>query len=195
MEQIPVVETHPLQPFLPTNTKLLMLGSFPPPQKRWSMNFFYPNFQNDMWRIFGLVFKQDRDAFVDLLARRFKQEALVEFLTDKGVGCYDAACAVRRLQGNASDKFLEIVQPTDVVSLLAQVPTCHALVTTGQKATDVLCQTLGVTPPAVGQGVDFELDGRQMTFFRMPSSSRAYPMRFEQKAERYAEMFKRVGLL
>ena len=31
-----------------------MLGSFPPQQKRWSMAFFYPNFQNDMWRIFGL---------------------------------------------------------------------------------------------------------------------------------------------
>ena len=54
-DQIPV-EVHPLQPFLPEKARLLMLGSFPPQRKRWSMDFFYPNIQNDMWRIFGLVF-------------------------------------------------------------------------------------------------------------------------------------------
>jgi len=37
------VERHPLEPFLPGNARLLMLGSFPPPRKRWSMEFFYPN--------------------------------------------------------------------------------------------------------------------------------------------------------
>ena len=49
---IPPVEAHPLEPFLPANAVLLMLGSFPPQKKRWSMDFFYPNLQNDMWRIF-----------------------------------------------------------------------------------------------------------------------------------------------
>ncbi|EPQ1350886.1 uracil-DNA glycosylase family protein, partial [Acinetobacter baumannii] len=50
------IETHPLQPFLPENARLLMLGSFPPPRNKWKMDFYYPNFQNDMWRIFGLIF-------------------------------------------------------------------------------------------------------------------------------------------
>jgi G:T/U-mismatch repair DNA glycosylase len=40
---MPVTEKHPLQPFLPQNAKILMLGSFPPPKARWSMEFFYPN--------------------------------------------------------------------------------------------------------------------------------------------------------
>ena len=44
-------ELHPLGFFLPENTRLLMLGSFPPPRARWSMDFYYPNIQNDMWRI------------------------------------------------------------------------------------------------------------------------------------------------
>mgnify|MGYP002227391153 CR=1 FL=1 len=35
------IEQHPLGFFLPENTKLLMLGSFPPPRARWSMNFYY----------------------------------------------------------------------------------------------------------------------------------------------------------
>ena len=37
------IERHPLQPFLPPNGRLLMLGSFPPPRKRWCMDFFYHN--------------------------------------------------------------------------------------------------------------------------------------------------------
>ena len=53
------IEEHPLEPFLPANAVLLMLGSFPPQKKRWSMDFFYPNLQNDMWRIVGLIFFQD----------------------------------------------------------------------------------------------------------------------------------------
>ena len=54
------VERHPLEPFLPSDGRILMLGSFPPPRQRWSMNFFYPNKQNDMWRIMGLLFSAIR---------------------------------------------------------------------------------------------------------------------------------------
>lgn len=51
-----MTEAHPLEPFLPEGARLLMLGSFPPARSRWSMEFYYPNFQNDMWRVMGLVF-------------------------------------------------------------------------------------------------------------------------------------------
>ena len=57
-------ELHPLGFFLPENTRLLMLGSFPPPKARWSMDFYYPNIQNDMWRILGLIFYGNKDAFL-----------------------------------------------------------------------------------------------------------------------------------
>ena len=50
------IEKHPLAPFLPEGARILMLGSFPPKHERWSMEFFYPNWINDMWRIFGLIF-------------------------------------------------------------------------------------------------------------------------------------------
>ena len=55
-----VSELHPLGFFLPEQTKLLMLGSFPPPMQRWSMNFYYPNIQNDMWRSLGLFFYSNK---------------------------------------------------------------------------------------------------------------------------------------
>ncbi len=189
------VEHHPLRPFLPEEAKVLMLGSFPPPQKRWSIDFFYPNLQNDMWRIFGLLFYNDKNAFVDVPNKRFKKQALVDFLTKKGIAIYDTACAVRRLQGNASDKFLEIVAPTDISELLSHIPQCKAIVTTGQKATDTLCQLFSTTAPSIGNGCPVCLNGRNLTFFRMPSSSRAYPLSLERKAEFYKGMLETVGIL
>ena len=34
------IERHPFEPFLPKNAKLLMLGSFPPAEHRWTMHFY-----------------------------------------------------------------------------------------------------------------------------------------------------------
>ena len=143
------IEQHPLEPFLPAAARLLMLGSFPPQRKRWSMEFYYPNWNNDMWRIVGLIFFGDKEHFVIKGKRAFSKEELIAFLQEKGIALYDTATAVRRLQDNASDKFLEVVQPTDVRSLLERLPQCRAIVTTGEKATDTLCRTFSLIAPKV----------------------------------------------
>ena len=190
----PFIETHPLEPFLPQGAKLLMLGSFPPQRKRWSMDFFYPNMQNDMWRIFGLHFFGNKDYFVDIQNKCFKKEAIIDFLTEKGIALYDTATTVHRLQDNASDKFLEVIETTDIPPLLRHLPQCHAIATTGQKATEILCKQFQSTElPTVGGRIDIEDDkGRQFCLYRMPSSSRAYPLALEKKALIYGEMFKRI---
>ena len=189
----PVVERHPLEPFLPENARLLMLGSFPPPRRRWSMEFFYPNLQNDMWRIFGYLFFGERNHFLTPDGKAFDRERLEEFLRTKGVALYDTACEVIRLKGNASDNFLQVVRETDVAALLRQLPQCRAIVTTGQKAAETLCRKLGVAAvPEVGGSQPFTLDGRQLRLWRMPSSSRAYPRPLEWKAACYARMFDEV---
>ena len=191
------IETHPLQPFLPSNTKLLMLGSFPPPQSRWKMNFYYPNYQNDMWRIFGLIFFQDKNYFLDLPNKNFKQQLIRDFLTQIGVGIFDTAYQIKRLQGNASDKFLEIVTPTDLSKLLEQIPMCHTIMTTGDKATDTLMQHFPDQPikPLIGQSVQVQHLDRELNLYRLPSSSRAYPLALEKKAEVYQQFFKQIGLI
>lgn len=195
MEGLPLVENHPLEPFLPAGAKLLMLGSFPPQQKRWSMDFFYPNIQNDMWRIFGFIFFGDRDFFLKPGKKAFDKEKIAGFLSEKGVALYDAASSVRRLQDNASDKFLEVVEPTDIGLLLRQLPQCRGVVTTGQKATDVVCETFHIEPPSVGERQSFEFADRKLYLYRMPSSSRAYPLKLEKKAEVYRKMLADFGLI
>ena len=189
------IERHPLEPFTPNGAKLLMLGSFPPPHERWSMEFFYPNWINDMWRIVGHIFFGDRHHFEVAGAKKFDQQTIIDFCTERGIAIYDTAREVRRLQGNASDKFLEVVTPTDLRALLAEIPDCHAIVTTGQKATDVIINTFGCTEPAVGSCAEFKVEGRVMRLWRMPSSSRAYPLKLEKKAEFYHKMFREEGVL
>lgn len=191
----PDTERHPLPPFLPDRAKLLMLGSFPPQRKRWSMDFFYPNLQNDMWRIFGFVFFRDKDHFLKEGKKAFDKERLIEFLCRRGVALYDTATLIRRLQDNASDKFLEIVQPTDIASLLRQLPDCRAVVTTGQKATETFLAQFPVAEPRVGHYSEFLFEGRHLRFYRMPSSSRAYPKPIEEKARFYEEMLRETGIL
>ena len=190
-----MIEEHPLEPFLPSNATLLMLGSFPPQKKRWSMDFFYPNLQNDMWRIFGFLFFNDKDHFLLPGKKAFNKDYLVEFLTEKGIALYDTATVIRRLQDNASDKFLEVIEPTDIRLLLKQLPQCQAIVTTGQKATDIIRSQIEVNEPSVGQSCPFEFEDRILQLYRMPSSSRAYPLALEKKAAVYRLMFNELGFL
>ena len=189
------IENHPLEPFLPANARLLMLGSFPPQKKRWSMDFYYPNLNNDMWRIVGLLFFNNKDYFLNETRKAFCRERIINFLNDKGIALFDTASAIRRLQDNASDKFLEVVQPTDISRLLGQLPECKAIVTTGQKATDTLRAQFEVEEPTVGDFSEFVFDGRPMRLYRMPSSSRAYPLALDKKAAAYRTMYQDLQML
>ncbi len=190
-----MVEHHPLKPFIPEGARILMLGSFPPPANRWSMNFFYPNFINDMWRIFGLIFNGDKLSFTDVPGKTFRLQLIVNLLTEKGIAIYDTATAVTRLNNNASDKFLEISQPTDIPMLLDEMPQCVAVAATGGKSAEEVARQLGTDIPKTGKHINTTVNGKEISFYRMPSSSRAYPMSIERKAEFYRAMFRETGVL
>ena len=159
--------------------------------------------------------------------RRFDYERVVEFCRRKGIALYDAAYMVKRLRGNASDNFLKIIEPTDIPALLARMPSCRAVVSTGGKSAEQIASILDVPVPSVGGSVPFTISApstfsalsaasvplaasalsptstssdstassasgvssRTVTFYRMPSSSRAYPLSLEKKAAAYAQVF------
>jgi hypothetical protein len=72
---------------------------------------------------------------------------------------------------------------------------CKAIVTTGQKATDIIREQIKVKEPVVGTSEPFEFEDRTMRLYRMPSSSRAYPLPIEKKSAIYRVMFNELGLL
>ena len=204
MQEAPQIERHPLRPFMPENAQLLMLGSFPPPKERWCMDFFYPNPQNDMWRIMGHVFFGDKQHFEvqsdqvqGTKGRKaiFNYTEIVSFCREQGIAIFDTAQAVRRLQGNAADEHLEIVEQTDIAALLQQIPQCHDICCTGGKAAQTLADTLHCVPPKVGEFIETNFAGRTIRFWRIPSSSRAYPLSLDMKAAAYRRMFETIGLL
>lgn len=183
------IESHPFEPFLPDGAVVLMLGTFPPKPERWSMEFYYPNKINDMWRIMGLIFYGDKNHFWIEEEKRFDLPLLKQFLTERRIALYDTATRVRRLKDNASDKFLDIVETINLDEFFGSRPTIRAIVTAGEKATGVIAQKAGVELPKTGEVVHCTYHGHEFNLYRMPSSSRAYPLSLEKKAEVYRAMF------
>ncbi len=180
-----MTEKHPLKPFLPHSAKVLMLGSFPPPMKRWKMPFYYPNFQNDMWRVMGIVFYDDPLHFIDVNKKTFRQDEIVDFLTVKGIAIYDSAVEIERGNNDASDANLQVIERVNLSEILAQIPDCKAIVATGGKSAEIVADILGVKTPAVGVFVEANCCGQLIRLYRMPSTSRAFPMKIDVKARAY----------
>jgi len=191
------IEHHPLEPFLPGNAKVLLLGSFPPPKGRWKMDFYYPNFQNDMWRIFGLVFFSDKDYFLTIDKLFFNKEKIISFLSDKGIAITDSGREVIRRKGNASDNHLEIVQSIDFDKVISQIPQCKYIGTAGEKATETFRLLFNSHLPKLnlGEYANFNYQNRELCACRLPSTSRAYPKSLTDKAAEYAQFFRKAGLL
>ncbi len=192
----PPLERHPFPPFLPADAKVLIMGTFPPKPLRWSMEFYYPNKTNDFWRIMGLIFYGDMNRF-RLNDGAFDERSIRDFLMEKGIALHDTGAVVRRLKDNASDKFLDIVEPVDLGSLLERMPDCRFIATTGEKAASVIAEITSTSLPKICEWVSaaWNGDGRILEITRMPSTSRAYPLSVEKKAEAYHRFFEAAGLL
>ena len=188
----PSIETHPFPPFIPEGAKVLIMGTFPPQPKRWAMEFYYPNRTNDFWPIMGLIFMGDKNALYLPKEKKFNLEAIKALLTEKGIAMSDTGYRIRRLQDNASDKFLEIVEPAHLDELMARMPQCRAIATTGEKAAETLASLTSTVAPKIGS---FAMAPSGIELWRMPSTSRAYPLPLEKKAIPYREMFSHLNLL
>jgi hypothetical protein len=83
---------------------------------------------------------------------------------------------------------------------LGEIPECHAVATTGEKAAGIIAMLTGTDVPKVGEWRECSIkleDGsrREFRHWRMPSTSRAYPMKLEKKSEYYKTMLESTGLL
>lgn len=107
------IETHPFAPVLPPNATVMMMGTFPPTSDKWAMQFHYPNFYNDMWRIYGGVFFDDVNYFRIGDEKRFDPKQIRDFLFERGIASCPTVKQAVRETGNASDKNLTVVTSVD----------------------------------------------------------------------------------
>ena len=205
------IETHPFGPVLPPDATVMMMGSFPPTADKWAMRFHYPNFQNDMWRIYGRVFFDDADYFRIGDEKRFDPERIRAFMFERGIASCPTVVQAIRETGNASDKDLTVVTTVDLDTILPQVPKVQALFTTGGKATEVLLNLLNEPiakskHPKTNQSIDYpykwqdnssspKTEVNELTLYRLPSTSRAYPLALDKKVAAYKNFFKKIGKL
>lgn len=150
-----------------------------------------------MWRILGIVFFDNKEYFLAEDKKSFDIDLLKFTLTDKGIGVADVGQEVMRLKNNASDKFLQIVKPLDMSAILDDVPLCRTFITAGEKATETLLLQFSnkIKHPPVGGCISFNYDKRKFNLYRMPSSSRAYPMALVKKASIYKQCFQDIGMV
>jgi G:T/U-mismatch repair DNA glycosylase len=137
----------------------------------------------------GLIFMNDRDALWDCEVRRFDLDAIKSLLDREGIALWDTAMAVRRLKDNASDKFLEIVEPINLAALLDAHPSINQIVATGEKAASVVAAQASINVPSILEPVDCSIANHPIRFWRMPSTSRAYPLALDKKADAYRVVF------
>ena len=186
------IEVHPFEPYIPDGARVLIMGTFPPQPKRWSMEFYYPNRTNDFWYVMGLIFYNDRTALLQPGSKDFDLTKIKSLLDSRGIALSDTGHRIRRLAGNASDKFLKILEPVNLQGLLARMPYCRAIATTGEKAAGVLAELTGTEAPKMGAMTESPTG---IHLWRMPSTSRAYPLKLEKKAEYYRRLFEDAGVL
>ena len=204
------IEAHPFGPVLPPDATVMMMGTFPPTADKWAMRFHYPNFYNDMWRIYGSVFFDDVDYFRVGDEKRFDPERIRAFMFERGIASCPTVNQAIRETGNASDKNLTVVTPVDLDNILPQVLKVQTLFTTGGKATEVLLNLLAEPPakskyPKTNQSMDYpyqwqsnqsqKADVNDLTLYRLPSTSRAYPLALDKKIAAYKDFFKKIGKL
>ncbi|WP_199821073.1 DNA glycosylase [Selenomonas massiliensis] len=191
------IELRPFPPFLPPHATVLMMGSFPPAAEKRAMEFHYPNFQNDMWRVYGLVFFGDAMHFQRGEEKAFDAEKIKAFLTERGIGSCPGVRRAIRGHGNASDAYLKVVETVELPEILEKIPQCRRICTTGGKATEILFALLETEVKAkdvrTGATVSARCGERDLLVTRLPSTSRAYPMKLEKKAEAYRKFFVEAG--
>ncbi|MGL4561781.1 MAG: uracil-DNA glycosylase family protein [Brevinema sp.] len=184
-------EEHTLSPFLPEHANCLLLGSFPPDKKKWSMDFYYPNLQNDMWRIFGLLFFDNKNYFFNHHNNSFDSNQIKLFLTQQHIAVADVGKKICRLKNNASDHFLEVIESLDLFDVLTKIPHCTKIIATGGKSSDIICEYFGVKKnKKVGDSTFINIEGRQIMIYRAVSSSReTRSITIEEKVEIYRNAF------
>ena len=193
------IELRPFPPFLPPHATVLMMGSFPPAAEKRAMEFHYPNFQNDMWRVYGLVFFGDAMHFQRGEEKAFDAEKIKAFLTERGIGSCPGVRRAIRGHGNASDAYLKVVETVELPEILEKIPQCRRICTTGGKATEILLALLETEVKAkdfkTGTTITARCGDRDLLVTRLPSTSRAYPMKLEKKAEAYRKFFVEAGFM
>jgi G:T/U-mismatch repair DNA glycosylase len=130
------LHTHPYAPFIPENSRKLIVGTLPPPRfttgelKEGDVDFCYGSRDGQLWPILNTIFELN-------LPFETSEEAIEKrkkFLIENKIGICDIVASAKREKIDASDLGMQKVQLRDLVSVLGAHPTLTTLLFMGGKS-------------------------------------------------------------
>jgi hypoxanthine-DNA glycosylase len=153
--------THPFEPILFPDTKILILGTFPSLDS-FKYDFYYAHKRNQFWKILADIFDMPVES-------RAEKTALLQRAK---IGLWDIVASCERK--NSSDTNLKNCTLHDIPKLLAEYPSIVLIAFTGQKAAQLYRKRYADLP---------------VKTVVLPSPSPAYAsMRYEEKKKVYREI-------
>jgi len=103
-KSIPLIETHPFEPFIPDNIQTLIIGSFPGREQTQILldetHWYYGSKRNQFWTILSGVYG---------IPLNTKAERITLF-SEAGIGITDILLKVKRTKNTNLDENLEIIE-------------------------------------------------------------------------------------
>ena len=162
--------THPFEPIIDKNSKILILGTFPS-IKSFENSFYYSHPKNQFWDILAIIFNDKKPETI---------EEKKEFLKKHKIALWDSICECKRKHGNSRDDNLEILKPCDIEKLLKKYPNIKKIAVTSRTGEKVLKKYFKNSP--------FEILKNPIY---LPSPS---PLNARMKIDKKAEIWKKLLL-
>ena len=127
------LHTHPYKPFIPVNTRKLIVGTLPPPRfttgalKPGDVDFCYGSRDGQLWPILNRLFNLELpfETTKEAIAKR------KDFLRDNQIGICDIVASSRREKIDASDLGMTEVKLRDLITVLQDNPKIETLLFMG----------------------------------------------------------------
>lgn len=119
-------EIHPFKWFVPEDSRVLIVGTFPPTKRNWSYDFFYPNKRNLFWRVMAGV----AGVFLQYFSGIEAVEERKKLLQNLQVGITDMGHTITRINDSSLDEHLSIITYMDILTILDNHPSINKIIFT-----------------------------------------------------------------
>jgi G:T/U-mismatch repair DNA glycosylase len=179
---------------------VLILGNFPPHRKRWDYEFFYPNKMNNFWKVLSALAGEPLKEMKGLPAVRERKKIMEKL----NAGVFNIAKSVKRKGHSARDTDIEIVEYTDLLSVIRKHPELKKIILAGFAAPSSTARQfmnylhlMGISftrPDKLAPGASFsiQIDKRKIKCIILNSTSTAFPIKLEKLIEQYAPYFRKA---
>jgi hypoxanthine-DNA glycosylase len=119
-------ELHPWNWFAPENSRVLIVGTFPPTTRNWSFDFFYPNKNNQFWKVIARILNTE----LEYPAGELAVEERKMLLRKLHVAITDMGQHITRSGNSSLDENLSVVEYMNIFQILDENPTIRKIIFT-----------------------------------------------------------------